>query len=376
MNPDSANRVSKLPSSREVERDWPEHLRPLLERTPAVADLTIRAEPVDDGPDGEVDFYVNGKIHRLLIECKSIGQPRQARSAALQLGRQVFRENELTRGVFVAPFISPAAREELASTNIGWLDFAGNARIAFPDLHIEIERTNSDPFSTKREQRSLFAPKSARILKLMLESQTDRAWKVNELAWATGVSVGQVSNVRQALLERDLASADQGGGVRLTRPSELLDLWRDSDPKPPKVWLRAHTIMHGTSLDKAIEQAMIEASAEHGQLLFASHSTARRLAPFARVPGEYFYADAIGLGLLSSRLKLTSVERGENVTVFAIDDESLEQHPDESIPGRRMTSPVQTYLDLLGTGERGREAAEHWRALDRKSTRLNSSHRH
>jgi hypothetical protein len=363
VNSDSANRSTKPPSPREVERDWPEHLRLVLGRSPAVENLAFRTEPVDGGLDGEADFYVNGKLHRLLIECKSIGQPRQARAAALQLGEQMFRENELTRGVFVAPFISPAAREELASTNIGWLDFAGNARIAFPDLHMEIERTNSDPFTTKREQRSLFAPKSARILKVMLEAPTDRPWKVNELAWATGVSVGQVSNVRQALLERDLASADQGGGVRLTRQRELLDLWRDSDPRPPEVWLRAHTVLHGTPLDKAIEQAMIEASAARGRLIFASHSAARRLAPFTRVPGEYFYADAIGLGLLSSRLKLTSVAKGENITVFAIDDESLEQHPDESVPGRRMTSPVQTYLDLLGTGERGREAAEHWRAL-------------
>ena len=26
------------------------------------------------------------------------------------------------------------------------------------------------------------------------------------------------------------------------------------------------------------------------------------------------------------------------------------------------TDPIQTYLDLLSTGERGRETAEHWRA--------------
>lgn len=26
------------------------------------------------------------------------------------------------------------------------------------------------------------------------------------------------------------------------------------------------------------------------------------------------------------------------------------------------TGPIQTYLDLLCTGERGREAADHWRA--------------
>lgn len=363
VNSDSAERAGKPPSPREVERDWPGRLRLLLQRSPVVENLTFSTEPLDGRIDGEAEFYVNSKLHRMLIDCKSIGQPRQARAAALQLGEWLFGEQELTRGIFVAPFISPAAREVLASTNVGWLDFAGNARVAFPDLYLEIERTNSDPFTTKREQRSLFAPKSARILKLLLEAQTDRPWKVNDLAWATGVSVGQVSNVRQALLERGLAVADQGGGVRLTRPRELLDLWRDSDPRPPEVRLRAHTILHGASLDKAIEQAMTEANASGGQLLFASHSTARRVAPFARMPGEYFYADAAGLELLSDRLNLKPVTKGENITVFAIDDESLEQHPDNSTARYRMTSPVQTYLDLLATGERGREAAEHWRSL-------------
>jgi hypothetical protein len=363
VNSASGEHVSNAPSPREVERDWPGHLRLLLQRSPAVENPTFNTQPLDDRIDGEAAFYIADKLHRLIIECKSIGQPRQARAVVLKLGEQIFREHDLTRGIFVAPFISPAAREILASTNIGWLDFAGNARVVFPDLYLEIERTNSDPFTSKREQRSLFAPKSARILKLLLEASTDRPWKVNELAWATGVSVGQVSNIRQALLERGLAVADPGGGVRLTRPRELLDLWRDSNPKPPTIRLRAHTILHGAPLDKAIEQAMADANAAGGQLLFASHSTARRIAPFARMPGEYFYADAIGIDLLSERLNLNPVTKGENITVFAIDDESLERHPDEFTPGYRMTTAVQTYLDLLGTGERGHEAAEHWRTL-------------
>lgn len=348
--------------SLDIEEAWPVRLSELLASSPIVKDVAIEPMRVrEDGPEGEVDFFVAGEPHRLVIECKSSGQPRYVRDAVGRLGREIFRSHVLTRGLVAAPFISPASRAILAESGMGWIDLAGNARIVFPRFHLEISKADRDPFATKREQRSLFFPKSARLLKLLLH-RPQKSWKVAELVTETGVSAGQVSNVRKALIEREWAHAEAGEGFRLTEPDSLLDAWRDDGIQSPQVLMRGYTLKHGRSLDAAIEDAFAEAAGQKARLLLASHSVARRVAPFARVSGEFFYADAGGFSLLKRHLLIASTDKGENVTIYGAADDGLWLETMELGPKIRATGPIQTYLDLLSTGERGREAADHWRA--------------
>ncbi len=347
----------------EVEQAWPSLLQRLLEASPIIKNVVVDPVPrrEDGGYDGEVDFTIDGEPHRLIVECKSSGQPRYVRDAMSQLGREIFRATELTRGLVFAPFISPASRATLAESNIGWLDLAGNARIVFPRFHLEINKADRDPFATKREQRSLFFPKSARLLKLLLH-KPNAPWKVVELAAQADVSVGQVSNVRRALIEREWAHAETGEGLRLTQPQALLDAWRDDGVQTPSVALRGYTLKHGRALEAAIEQVFAEVAAEGSQVLLASHSVARRAAPYARVTGEFFYAAPVAIALLKRHLDIAPTDKGENVTIFRPSDDGLWQEAMDLPPKLKGTGPIQTYLDLLSTGERGREAAEHWRA--------------
>lgn len=350
-------------SPREVERAWPSLLQSLLEASPIVSKVVIDSVPSrqDGGYDGEADFVIDGEPHRLIVECKSSGQPRYVRDAMSRLGPEIFRAYGLTRGLVFAPFISPASRTMLAESNMGWLDLAGNARIVFPRFHLEINKAERDPFATKREQRSLFFPKSARLLKLLLH-RPHFSWKVADLAAHADVSVGQVSNVRRALIEREWARAETGEGFRLTQPDALLDAWRDDGVQAPSVVLRGYTVKHGRALEAAIEQVFAEVAAQDSQVLLASHSVARRAAPYARVAGEFFYAAPVGIALLKRHLEITLTDKGENVTIFRPSDEGLWQETMEFATKLRGTGPIQTYLDLLSTGERGREAADHWRA--------------
>lgn len=348
--------------SLDIEEVWPVRLAELLASSPIVKDVAIKPTRMSaDGPRGEFDFSVAGELHRLVIECKSSGQPRHVRDAIVRLGREVSRF-PVTRGLVFAPFISPASRAILAENGMGWMDLAGNARIVFPRFHLEISKADRDPFATKREQRSLFFPKSARLLKLLLHSP-QKSWRVAELVAEAGVSAGQVSNVRKALIEREWARAEVGGGFRLTEPEQLLDAWRDDGTQSPQVLMRGYTLKHGRALDTAIEDAFAEATAQNARLLLASHSVARRVAPFARVSGEFFYADAGGgFSLLKRHLQLASTDKGENVTIYGAADDGLWLETMELGSKIKATGPIQTYLDLLSTGERGREAADHWRA--------------
>ncbi len=346
-----------------IETQWQGRLKALLSSIPIAEDVKIHDTPSRhaDMWDAEVTFCIADEPYRLLVECLPSGQPRFVRNAVPKLGQQVFREHGLTRGLVVAPFLSPAARAILAETNTGWLDLAGNAKITFPRFHVEVEKADRDPFATKRAQRSLFYPKSARVLKVLLH-RPHQPWMGKELSRLAEVSAGQVSNVRRALVEREWAMEDVGEGMRLTQPEALLDAWRDEGDHKPEVLLRGHTLVRGQPLEDALTNTFKLAGERDAHLLLASHSVARRMAPFARVTGEFFYADDKGLQLLMDQLEIAPTGKGENITVYKTSDAGLWN---DAIPlGEyvKATDTFQTYLDLLASGERGREAAEHWRS--------------
>lgn len=82
---------------------------------------------------------------------------------------------------------------------------------------------------------------------------------------------------------------------------------------------------------------------------------------FGRTGTHYFYADAEGLEILRTSLKLSCASKGENVVVIVLDDPGLFRDTVQPVSGVVCTSPVQTYLDLAASGERGQEAADHLR---------------
>lgn len=208
----------------------------------------------------------------------------------------------------------------------------------------------------RRELRSLFKPKSAQVLKVLLR-EPSRRWRVAELAEVAGVSLGHVSNVRNGLLDREWAQLVEEG-MFLAAPDALLDAWRESYEAPPGQRQAFYTTLYGASFDAVLRDRPPDGN---GQIALASFSAAQWLAPFGRTGTHYFYADAEGLEILRSRLKLSSASKGENVVVTVLDDLGLFRDTVQPALGVVCTSPVQTYLDLAAAGERGQEAADHLR---------------
>ncbi|MFD2885070.1 hypothetical protein ACFS4T_33645 [Pseudomonas lini] len=112
---------------------------------------------------------------------------------------------------------------------VGYLDLEGNSWISFDGVFIDHQVTDKPP-SENRELKSLFKPKSAQIIRMMLR-EPDRAWRVMELSEAARASLGQVSNVRTALLNREWARATNEG-VCLSDPQSLLDAWVEAYELP------------------------------------------------------------------------------------------------------------------------------------------------
>ena len=340
--------------------EWAERLREVLAKVPIVSAVEIRDTRTHqrDPVDAEVNLTIGDKGWVILVETKASGQPRYARDAAARLSRAVAATGNNAYGVVVAPFISPQSRELLREEGVGWLDMTGNSSLSFGGIHIETDKTQRDPFVTKRAQQSLFAPKSARLLRVMLEHPGP--WKVADLSKRANVSLGQVSNVRQQLLDKEWAEVGPAGGLRLRRPAAVLDAWREA-VRPPTVAARGYTLVHGKEMDTQLRLLFGRAEIEAAHVLLASHSTARRLAPFARVAGEFFYADDKGLDLITRHFSVAPTDKGENLTVFEVPDDGLWLEAIERPQGMRSAGLIQTYLDLWASGERGQEAAEHFR---------------
>jgi hypothetical protein len=88
----------------------------------------------------------------------------------------------------------------------------------------------------------------------------------------------------------------------------------------------------------------------------AGFSAAARLAPFVRYQRGSLYLEEAALARVASTLELKEVATGANLALWVPYDDgvwygALERNRET------MTSPVQTYLDLLSLHSRGEEAA-------------------
>jgi len=332
-------------------------LRSVFAEVPAVERLEVQHAGGSEGVDFIVEINVFGRKHRLVAEVKSSGQPRYVRSALMQLDRYVRHQADPVTPIFIAPYLSPEAQNICREHEVGYLDLEGNARLAFGSLFIS-RQVASKPVVARRDLRSIFRPKSAQIIRQML-SDPAHPWRVVELAEAAGASLGLVSKIRNALLDREWAKVSDDG-ILLSAPDAVLDAWVKEYEPPSHDRLGFYTTLHGSSLDQAV-RALHSDPTHKGKIALASFSAAQWLAPYGRTGRHYFYADEEGIDSLRSALKLTSASKGENVIVDVLDDPALLLDTVEPTPGIICTSPVQTYLDLSNFGERGQEAAAHLR---------------
>lgn len=332
----------------------------LLELLKSIPLIDVQHITLDDNA---IDFTVHvrvrdgGKEYLIGCEVKSSGQPRYAEAALLRLLEWKRKMPSTSTVVFAAPYISNTVRSMCSERDVGYLDLSGNCLITFGPVYIERSVANP-PSSVHRELKSLYKPKSARVLRLLLREPSHQ-WKLKDLSEASGVSIGHVSNVRNALRDRKWI-AEENTGTRLVCPGALLDEWRvnyevDGDS------FEFYTTLHGSSLKKATVGNLNSDTSQGPIAVFASYSAAEWIAPYGRTGKSYFYADPAGLEKLVRILGLTSPKAGANIRITIPKDEGVLLDAEEPTPGVVCTSKIQTYLDLYASGERGQESAGHLR---------------
>lgn len=103
--------------------------------------------------------------------------------------------------------------------------FHRNCLLSFDQVYIE-RKYYPNPTIEKRRIRSIFSPKSSRILRVLLNNSQRRPWGVWELAKEADVSIGLASKVKERLLDLEYITGDKY--LTLMRPIELLEEWSNN----------------------------------------------------------------------------------------------------------------------------------------------------
>lgn len=307
-------------------------------------------------PDLTVSLLVDGRPWTLLVEMKAAGEPRLVRSGLAQLDRYIRSLPEQSYGVLMAPYISEESAALCIQNGFGYVDLSGNASLRFGSVYIETRTTQRSPLQMKRGPRPLFSPKSERVLRTLLTPPI-RPWKVVELSEVTKVSLGQISSVRQRLIEHEWAEASEDGLI-LVSPQSLAAAWKGQYKRRLVREVSGYSLLNGAALEEAVRSAQQEGEGG-AEILLASFSAAKWIAPYARQGGSFFYATDNGCRTLSERLQLESAAKGSNLTIWIPQEDDVFTGRIEPAPGVWSTGLIQTWLDLGLAGERGREAAEH-----------------
>ena len=123
-------------------------VRALLEHVPNIEIIGVHhVQQLASGHrlDARIDLDHDGSRYALLIESKSNGAPRFARSAVYELESYIAHlhrseHQDDTRQfipMLVSPYLSPESRSICLDHNFAYLDLYGNAHLAFGPVYIE-----------------------------------------------------------------------------------------------------------------------------------------------------------------------------------------------------------------------------------------------
>ena len=296
-----------------------------------------------------LELKIGDDLQKVMVEVKSPGEPRIVRAAIQQL-REYLDRMEDAYPVVAAPYISDDTARICRQNGVGYIDLAGNCFLNFDQIYVE-RKNYPNPAIEKRQVRSIFSPKSGRIVRVML-SNPGRLWRVQELAKEAKVSLGLASRLKQRLLELEYAS-EKENGLTLSRPGELLKQWADNYS------FRKNKVYDYFSLDeiKELERNLSQYCERRGiAYALTLFSGAALVAPYARYTRGFAYVGN-NIREVADSLGLKQVSSGPNFSILEPYDQGV-FYGSREIDSMRVVSDVQLYLDLVGFKGRGQESAE------------------
>jgi hypothetical protein len=321
-----------------------------LKDVPVVRKLDCDLDQAGLSQELLLDVHTEQDTYRLIVEIRNSGQPRYARDAVAHLTVKSGKSPIKVCPVFAAPFISDTTADMCREAGAGYIDLVGNCRLAFDGIFIE-RQGQPNAFASKRSLRSLYQTRSSRVLRALF-FDPNLKWKLLDLSEAAGVSLGQVFNVKEALVDREWAVFDKDG-LRLVQPERVLRDWGAHYALQKEKLFNFHSAETPAELESRLAGRL---SAEGIRYALTSFPAAARQCSAPRYNRVFAYVDS-EIGRLAALLNLKPAESMPTVTLIAPYDVGVFYGMKE-ILGANTVSPIQTYLDLIALGGKGEEAAE------------------
>lgn len=337
-----------IPTGKQLVAEVPAALASLLGVPAGDVEVQVGTEP---------DLLVSAAGQSFVVAVLAAASPGALAAHASQLAAAARRHRRKAVPLLVVPFMGEAGRRVCEAASIPWFDLSGNAHIVAPGIRI-IVAGQQNRFRGPGRPASIFAPKSARVVRWLLENE-GRALTQREIARATDMTEGFVSRIASRLEHESYVVREGSGALRVRDSALLLDAWRDEYRFDKHVLLQGHVAARsGDALARFVGDALAEASVEHAATGLAAawqmtHFAAFRIATF-------FLAESPSTEL-REKLGFRDDARGANLWLVLPNDAGVFQGAEDR-DGLRCVHPVQAYLDLKAHPERATEAAERVRS--------------
>lgn len=334
-----------------LERE-PLHLRPLNF-------IRVR-EDVSLPSWGDAAFEVNwqGKQrHRFVADIKSRATS-QALAAAAQRAKSLAFDDRGALPLVIVPYLSPASLDEAEKLGISAVDLCGNGVVQVPNQWLVVRTGRPNRFGGSEPLRGAYRGVASLVARaFMVQPTFTRVSDIQSLIEARGARI-TLATVSKALarLEEDLVVAREPKLIRLLQPDKLLSKLQASY-QPPAI--RTRLTVKSKLPELELHQRLRHATEVlAGRLVLTGISSASRQTVIAAEPITSFYCSRPPDELA----RLASIDPSPQ-SRFA--DLELLQTPDERVyfdaredNGRLISSPVQTWLELVTGDKRSEEVAK------------------
>ena len=254
---------------------------------------------------------------------------------------------------YVAPEITEPLARDLREWQVNHADLNGRLFLVGEGLYVDREPREvkfRNPVSTP----NCFTAKASRIVRFLL-SERETLWTQDELVASTQTSRGYVSRILGALADEGYVEKSRYAGrqvaYRLKDFDRLLDAWAREDEFPKRV----RKVEYSLLASEPIEIAKRVRDALDGSPYFFTQWIAAWLRkPYTTPPVVSAYVPEDVLGRFELGRKVSS---GGNLWLLVPEDRGVFQG-NQLVDGFQLVCDVQIYLDLVGSGLRGPEAAD------------------
>ncbi len=172
------------------------------------------------------------------------------------------------------------------------------------------------------------------------------------MAVESGVSLGQASNVKRVLFDREFISGERGG-FGLKQPAALLREWAENYDYRKNEVQEFYSLKSVTDIENALAAYCNNRKIKYALTGF---SGAARIKPAVRYKKAMVYTDGLSEEAFLE-LSLKAVKSGGNLFLFTPYDDGV-FYGSSKVNEIQVASEVQLYVDLQGFRGRGEEAAK------------------